>query len=85
MAGGAGRHRDEVVADGDVPPDAQDPPYRRLANVMAEPGWFAMHPALAPGRGSPVSVKLQVRRLVRTLSVPVRGCQPFRVTAGTDI
>jgi hypothetical protein len=32
-----------------VAPGPQDPPDRRLAEVVTEPGQFAMHPAISPG------------------------------------
>jgi len=60
------------------------PPCGRLCErTRVWPAWRRSRAAAARERGQ--EVKLQVRRLARTLSVTVRGVSHFRVTAGTDI
>ena len=56
-------------------PGAQDPPHGRLADVVAEPGQLAVHPAVSPGRVLPRQPQHQVADL---LAGP-RAAWPVRV------
>ena len=57
------------------PAGAQDPPHRRLADLVAEPAQLAVHPAVSPGRVLPRHPQHQVAD-VRTGPRPT---WPFRV------
>ena len=58
-----------------APRGAQDPPHRRLADPVAEPAQFAVHPAVSPGRVFP----RQPQHQVADLRAGPRPAWPVRV------
>src|SRR5258707_15806907 len=54
----------QVRRDRPAPPGAQDPPYRRLADVGSEPAQFTLHSAVSPGRVLPRQPPYQVTDLL---------------------
>jgi hypothetical protein len=58
-----------------VAPRAEDPPHGRLAQMMAEAGQLAVHPAVSPGRVLPC----QPQHQVADLRASPRAAWPVRV------
>ena len=55
--------RIHAARSGPVPPGAQDPPDRRVADLVAEPGQFAVYAPISPPRVLPCQLQRQVSDL----------------------